>query len=284
MDLIKRYSLSMDMLELIELQFLVTPTIQVRTELGNLDELMRSIRENGLLQPIIVRPRDSRFEIVAGNRRYQACKKLRWRLMPCIVKELSDKEAYELSLLENVQRDNLSIIEEAQAYRNYTEKFGWGGVSELARKIGKSEAHISHCISILNLPIEILAKIRAGELKKSVALELLWIHDKDLRAKIVELNSERKLTVRQVRSLAKKAKSLESNESLSQSLSSRSHSKEYSILEKAILCLRISLLRLDSLIERTTDQNLRHYLMEKRFALHALIDDVIKRKMMMREY
>jgi ParB family transcriptional regulator, chromosome partitioning protein len=277
------------MLEMIELQFLDPSPRQLRSEICDLEELMDSIRQKGLLQPIIVRPRKEHFEIVAGNRRYEACRKLRWRLIPCIVRELTDKEAYEFSILENVQRDSLALIDEAEAYRAYTERYGWGSISELAQKIGKSETHISHCISILKLPYEILNKIRTGELNRSAALELLWINDEDLRAKLLDMNSVKKLTVKEIRSLAREENRKDTSkgnekEPFSSSWIKDGHSREYRILEKTALSLRIALLRLDSLIERTEEQPLRGYLMEKRFELHEMIDEIIAKKKTLHEY
>jgi ParB family chromosome partitioning protein len=226
--------------------------------------------------------------VVAGNRRYEACRKLRWRLIPCIVLELSDKEAYEISILENVQRDNLCLIDEAEAYRGYTEKYGWGSISELAQKIGKSESHISHCISIFKLPQEVLTKIRSGELNRSVAFELLWIDDEELRRKLVNLNSQRRLTVKEIRSLSQEAKRMsrvtEDEEPFSNSWIKDNHSKEYQTLEKATLTFRIALLRLDSLIEGTEDHSMREFLMAKRFLLHEQIDDMIAKKKSLHEY
>jgi ParB family chromosome partitioning protein len=91
-----------------------------------------------LLQPIIVRPKDDHFQIIAGNRRYEACKRLGLKKILCHIVELDDKEAFEVSIAENVQRKNLTPIDEAKTFQSYASKFGWGGMSDLARKIGKS--------------------------------------------------------------------------------------------------------------------------------------------------
>jgi ParB family chromosome partitioning protein len=99
-----------------------------------IDELASSIRQNGLLQPIIVRMQDNSFEIVAGNRRYNACKRLGWRKILCHVVELEDREAFEFALTENIQRRTLDPLEEAKAFKVYVQDFGWGGVSALAAK------------------------------------------------------------------------------------------------------------------------------------------------------
>lgn len=99
----------------------------LRTDNGPMNGLMLSIEDKGLLEPIIVRPAGDGFEVVAGMRRFEACKKLGWRRIPAHVVELTDREAFEVSLLENIQRETLNPIEEARAFRNYVEEFGYGG-------------------------------------------------------------------------------------------------------------------------------------------------------------
>ncbi len=121
------------------------------------DALICSIREHGLLQPILIRPLVHDFEIVAGHRRFKACRSLRWRFIPCKLREMSDKQAYEIQLTENIQRKSMDPVEEAEAFRRYVIDFGWGGVSELAKKLGKSEEYVSHRIQLLKLPDEIKA-------------------------------------------------------------------------------------------------------------------------------
>ena len=101
------------------------------------DELALSILQYGLLHPIIVRIRESHFEVISGIRRYLACKKLRWKKIPCHVIEVSDKDSFEISLVENIQRKFFNPIEEARAFKVYTTDYGWGGLSELAQKILK---------------------------------------------------------------------------------------------------------------------------------------------------
>src|SRR5919106_362647 len=105
-------------------------------------ELIDSIRKNGLLHPIIVRTRGKFFEIIAGCRRYDACKKLGLRKIICHVVELDDKSAFEVSLIENIQRKSLDPIEEARAFKSYVDNYGWGGLTELASKISKSTAYV----------------------------------------------------------------------------------------------------------------------------------------------
>src|SRR5919206_1897699 len=143
------------------------------------DTLICSIREHGLLQPILIRPLVHGFEIVAGHRRFKACRSLRWRFIPCKLREMSDKQAYEIQLTENIQRKSMDPIEEAEAFRRYVIDFGWGGVSELAKKIGKSEEYVSHHMQLLKLPEEIKQKIVSNSLKVSQAIEIVQMpHEK----------------------------------------------------------------------------------------------------------
>jgi ParB family transcriptional regulator, chromosome partitioning protein len=98
----------------------------IRSEIIEAYELANSINQKGLLQPIIVRPKEGFFQIVAGNRRFEACKLLAWKKIPCHIIELDDKAAFEVSLIENIQRQTLNPLDEAQAFKTYVDDFGWG--------------------------------------------------------------------------------------------------------------------------------------------------------------
>ena len=150
---LKTYLEASQQIEPIETALVVTSENQLRGDLGDLSELCSSIRIHGLLQPILVRPKNSKFEIVCGHRRFEACRKLMKRRIDCYVREISDIEAYELAIIENMQRHTLSPIEEAKAFRKYVFDFGWGGVIDLAKKIGKSPEYVSHRMSLLQLPV-----------------------------------------------------------------------------------------------------------------------------------
>jgi ParB family transcriptional regulator, chromosome partitioning protein len=146
----------------------------------SIDELSRSIKKHGLLQPIIVRPINRGFEIVAGHRRFQACKILRWKTIPAMVKDVSDKDAFEIQLVENIQRKTLDPIEEAQAFKLYVRDYGWGGITYLAETIMKSEQYVSSRIQLLKLPQNVIDKVKSSELKVSHAFELLSLEGKSL--------------------------------------------------------------------------------------------------------
>ena len=246
------------------------------------ETLVSSIREHGLLQPILIWPLEHGFEIVAGHRRFQACRSLRWRFIPSKIRELSDKQAFEIQLTENIQRKSMDPIEEAEAFRRYVIDFGWGGVSELARKIGKSEEYVSHHMQLLKLPEEIKHRIMNNSLNVSQAIEIVQIpHDKQHRIASEVINNN--LTVRQIRDLKV---ALKEEETFNKIISSaKDESRSAAIAKKASLTLKITLARIDNLINEvhTTiepDQRAEiiNFLMGLRLSIHSLIDESIRFK------
>jgi ParB family transcriptional regulator, chromosome partitioning protein len=146
---------------------------------GPLEELALSIEEKGLLQPIVVRPVREGFEVIAGNRRLSACRMLGKKKVPCYVVGLDAKQAYEVSLIENLQRNNLNPVEEARAYKRYVDEYGYGGMSELAKRIGKSEPYVSKRLGILDLPMRVQEDIIRRRITPSVAEELSALNPDD---------------------------------------------------------------------------------------------------------
>ena len=117
---------------------MVPPANSLRSSMNGIEQLAESIKKIGLLQPIVVRINSlGSFEVVAGSRRFNACKKLGRRKISCHLVELDDKSAFEVSIIENIQRQTLNPIEEGIAFRKYVNKFGWGGVSGACTKIVK---------------------------------------------------------------------------------------------------------------------------------------------------
>ena len=132
------------------------PKFLLRTSLGKIEELADSIRKKGLLNPLTVRKTPEGYELVCGWRRYNALKMLGIEEALCIVHEdLDDKDAFEVALVENVQRKELSPMEEAKAFKKYVEEYGWGSVVELAEKIGKKHTYVTLRIQFLDLPEEV---------------------------------------------------------------------------------------------------------------------------------
>jgi len=245
-------------------------------ELAN---LKYSIKEHGLLQPIVIRPLEHGFEIVAGHRRFTACRSMRWRFIPCKIRDLSDKQAYEIQLTENIQRKSMDPIEEAEAYQKYVNEYGWGGVSDLGQKIGKSEEYVSHRMQLLKLPDEVREKIVQSDLSVSQALELTNV-DASLKSEFVDEIVNNKLTVKQIRVMKKKIKP-----ELDQYKAIRhSKSKSFNLIKKSNLTLKITLSRIDDLIEdaHSIDPKQRvdmiKFLMGLRLKTHSMIDETIKFK------
>jgi ParB family transcriptional regulator, chromosome partitioning protein len=142
---------------------------------AELDELATSIREKGLVQPLVVRPADAtgtNYEIVAGERRWRASQKASLHLVPVIVRSLSDQEALELAIIENVQRTDLNAIEEAGGYRELVERFGYTQ-EELAGIIGKSRSHLANTMRLLKLPESVQVLVRDGSLSAGHARALI---------------------------------------------------------------------------------------------------------------
>jgi ParB family transcriptional regulator, chromosome partitioning protein len=273
--------------EPIEMKMIRSSQFAVREKFHKLssnddDALISSIKEHGLLQPILIRPITHGFEIVAGHRRFHACKSLRWRHIPCKIREMSDKQAYEIQLTENIQRKTMEPIEEAEAFRRYVIDFGWGGVSELAKKIGMSEVYVSHRIQLLKLPDDIKEQIFNNRLNVSQALELTNLPF-DSRTEIMNHVVNNNLTVRQIREVKSFLK--EVNGSECESIHEKALYKSLSITKKTSLALKITLARIDNIIEEahTTIEpeqrtEITNFLMGLRLKVHAMIDDTIRFK------
>lgn len=167
---------------------------------AELEELAASIREKGLVQPLVVRAADvsgAYYEIVAGERRWRAAQKASLHVVPVIVRSLSDQEALELAIIENVQRSDLNAIEEAGGYRELVERFGYTQ-EELGQIIGKSRSHLANTMRLLKLPESVQALVRDGSLSAGHARALIGRED----AEAVALEIVKKgLNVRDVEAL-----------------------------------------------------------------------------------
>ena len=138
----------------------------------SLKELAKSLEEHGILQPVLVREREEHYELVAGERRWRAAKMAGLQTIPVIIRQLDDSQAGELSLIENLQREDLTAIEEAQAYRLMMERYQYTQ-EMLSQKIGKSRSHIANTLRILNLPYSILEMLESGKISAGHARALL---------------------------------------------------------------------------------------------------------------
>ena len=162
-----------------------------------LAELVHSIKEIGLLQPIVVRPTASGYEIVAGERRYRATKKAGFKTIPALIRETPDNELLRDALLENLHRAQLSPLEEAAAYQQLLEDFG-GTQEELATKLGRSRPQISNTLRLLKLPPAVQRRVAAGVLSAGHARALLGLDDAAAMEKLAARIVAEGLSVRTV--------------------------------------------------------------------------------------
>lgn len=181
---------------------------RVKITKQNLQELIDSIREKGILEPIIVRPSGENFEIVSGHRRFYAAKELSMEEVPCIVKEISDEEALEIALIENIQREDLNPVEQARAYRILNEKFGLTH-EEIAKRVGKTRSAITNTLRILTLAPEIISAIESGKITEGHARALLSLKSENERHRVFKSMLKQKISVRKAERLVKKNKSKE---------------------------------------------------------------------------
>jgi ParB family chromosome partitioning protein len=168
-----------------------------------LSELAQSIREHGIVQPVVVRPSPTiadHFEIIAGERRWRAAQKAGLADIPVLIREVDDKAALELAIIENVQRADLNAMEEAQGYQQLMDEHGYTQ-ADLGQVIGKSRSHVANTLRLLKLPEAVGEMLANGELSAGHARALVSAHDPlSLARKIVTGN----LSVRQAESLAQK--------------------------------------------------------------------------------
>jgi ParB family chromosome partitioning protein len=179
-------------------------------EKESLDELKNSILQYGVLQPIVVRKKGNRYEIIAGERRWRAAKEANLEKIPCIIKEVDDKESLKLALIENIQREDLNPIEEARSYKTLIDEYGLTQ-EELAQALGKSRSYIANTLRLLNLDEEIVDYIYEGKITSGHAKALLGVKDKEERLKLAKAIVENQLNVRQTENIASKSKKKKSN-------------------------------------------------------------------------
>ncbi|SEP58659.1 chromosome partitioning protein, ParB family [Virgibacillus subterraneus] len=162
-----------------------------------IEELKDSILEYGIIQPLILRKSIKGYEVVVGERRFRAAKEAGLENVPAVVKELTDGKMMEVALLENLQREDLTPIEEAHAYQNLMNELEITQ-DELSRRLGKSRSHIANIVRLLSLPDQVVAYINNGELTMGHGRALLGIKDKQKVLPFVDKIRKEKMNVRQV--------------------------------------------------------------------------------------
>lgn len=176
---------------------------------NSLSDLAQSISQHGLLQPLLVRPLPiGGYQIVAGERRYRACRMAGLTEVPVTIRELSDTETMELALIENLQREDLSPIEEALGYKALIDEHGFSQ-EEVATSVGKSRPAIANSLRILKLPESVLEYVKQDKISAGHARALLMLDNEEDMLELAELIYKKDLSVRQAEKLAKKKPEVE---------------------------------------------------------------------------
>ncbi|RKY29674.1 MAG: hypothetical protein DRP74_08415, partial [Candidatus Omnitrophota bacterium] len=182
-------------------------TLQPRKDFDpqNMQELIQSIKEKGVIQPIIVRRRGEDFELIAGERRWRAAQQLNFSEMPVIIKDVTDRDSLEISLIENIQRQELNPIEEARAFQYLMDKYQVTQ-EELSDVLGKSRPTVANLLRLLRLPQEIQEEVRCGRLSFAQGRALLEVTEINQQRKLAQEIIAKGLSVRELENLIKSRK------------------------------------------------------------------------------
>jgi ParB family chromosome partitioning protein len=177
---------------------------QPRTQINEVEltELTASIEASGLLQPVVVRPRNGKYELIAGERRWRAVQRLGWSKIPAVVKDVNDQTLLTLALIENLQRDDLSAIDEAAGYQRLGEEFELAQ-AEIARLVGRDRSTISNLLRLLKLPDDVKKLIQDGRLSEGHARALLAVTDETELVRLAKEAADQGWSVREVEARAR---------------------------------------------------------------------------------
>jgi ParB family chromosome partitioning protein len=170
---------------------------------SKLQELAASIKEKGILEPLIVRKVDQGYEIVVGERRWRAAQKAGLREVPILIKEIGERESLELSVIENLQREDLNPLEEAEAFKRLTEEFGFNQ-GDLATRIGKDRTTVANALRLLKLPAEVKNQLLQNHITSGHARAILSLENRERQKELCSLIVQRGLSVREAEALAKR--------------------------------------------------------------------------------
>ncbi len=173
-----------------------------RFEEARLEELAASIREHGVVEPILVRRQGARYRIVAGERRWRAAQRAGLAEVPAVVREASEREAFELALVENLQRTDLNAVEEAEAYEVLMDAHGLTQ-EQVAERVGKDRSTVANALRLLRLPEDVRDLVRGGELDMGHARALLGLEDEDQIHKTAQRAVRERLSVRATEALVR---------------------------------------------------------------------------------
>ena len=167
-----------------------------------MQELANSIKEHGLIQPVILRQAKKGYEIVAGERRWRACRKAGLKEIPCMIKELTDEQNMLVAIIENMQREDLNPIEEAEGLNQMISSFGMTQ-EEVSKSVGKSRPYITNSLRLLKLPQEVRDMVSEGKLTTGHARAIAGIGDRERQIQLAEYVIKEELSVREVERLIK---------------------------------------------------------------------------------
>jgi ParB family chromosome partitioning protein len=189
----------------VDIDLLRPNRFQPRTHMddGRIEELSRSIRSNGVIQPIVVRKADTGYEIVAGERRWRASQRAGLLKVPIVVRDIPDDKLLAAALIENIQRENLNPIEEAHAYRRLADEFGMTQ-EQIAESVGKDRSSVANYVRLLRLPTEIRDHVGAGTLSMGHARALLGLPDDEAQLRLGRDVVAKALSVRETETLVKR--------------------------------------------------------------------------------
>lgn len=225
---------------------------------SGIDELTASIRDNGVLQPLVVRRAgDGGYQLIAGERRLRAAQRAGLERVPIVVRDVNDGEALELALVENLQRENLNPLEEARAYQRLGDEFGLAQ-EDIAQRVGKSRSTVTNSLRLLQLSPDVLAQVASGALSAGHARSLLGLPSTQAQAALARDVVARRLSVRDTEKLVRERaqpapvdveqRAVESE--LSRALATRVHLRHNKDGSGRIVIEYYSLAELDGLIER----------------------------------
>ncbi len=239
----------------------------------NIEKIANSIRQHGLLQPLVVKPRSDHFEIVAGYRRFLACKSLHWKKIPCHIVNLDDMQTFEVAMVENIRRKSFTALEEANAFKIYVSDKGWGGVTELSNKIGRSQSSIIRRIGLLDLPEDVLDSIKRSELSPSTAVELFRVKDPIKQSRLAKLVARQHLTTKRVRGIV-------NNDMMLNNHPDTVIRSQLRAFDKSIIVLRVALNKIVTIMDEEDKENMliQELLLYQRNVLHQQIGILLKCK------
>ena len=186
----------------IDIDHIVPNPRQPRADMVNLEDLAASIKEKGIAQPVIVRRVGDKYELVAGERRWRAAKKAGFKSIPAITRAYTDEDSLEIALIENIQREDLNAMEEAEAYAKLSQEFNLTQ-DEIAKKVGKNRSTVANTLRLLELPDPIQKSIRKGELTAGHARPLLSLSSAEEQLSVWQEIIKNKLSVRDVEQVTK---------------------------------------------------------------------------------